>query len=99
MAREDGGIDPIVEPAVSVTGSNPQRPGAPARTGNHPFRDKLLARIRESRDARPDEATSPSEAREKDRFGSFGGLSEELERVARAPTSSPRRSKLRLGDA
>jgi murein DD-endopeptidase MepM/ murein hydrolase activator NlpD len=98
-AREDGGVDPVLEPAINPASGAPRRQGASALETPHPFRDKLIARIRESREAQPEGATPRTAEQEKDRFGSFGGLSEELERVARAPTSSPRRSKLRLGDA
>ncbi|HEX2882515.1 MAG TPA: hypothetical protein VHO25_23505, partial [Polyangiaceae bacterium] len=96
-AREDGGVDPVLEPAMSAASSTPPRSGASAVSTPHPVRDKLLARIREARDTPAEGGTTPQE-REKDRFGSFGGLSEELERVARAPTSLPRRNRLRLGD-
>lgn len=89
----------MVEPAVGTTSGGPHRQGTASRDAHHPFRDKLIARIREAREAPPEGATPASEEREKDRFGSFGGLSEELERVARAPTSSPRRTKFGLGDA
>lgn len=98
-AREDGGVDPVVEPAIHSASGTPRRQGASALETPHPFRDKLIARIRESREGQPEAATPRTAEQEKDRFGSFGGLSEELERVARAPTSSPRRSNLRLGDA
>jgi murein DD-endopeptidase MepM/ murein hydrolase activator NlpD len=100
MAREDGGVDPVVEPVVEATRPNAATPGGSGpRDKNHPFRDKLLARIREARELEAGAAPAERSDPEQDRFGSFGGLSEELERVARAPTSSPRRARLRLGDA
>lgn len=89
----------MVEPAVSTPSGGPHRQGSASVDAHHPFRDKLIARIREARESPAEGVTPTTEEREKDRFGSFGGLSEELERVARAPTSSPRRTKFRLGDA
>jgi murein DD-endopeptidase MepM/ murein hydrolase activator NlpD len=61
-------------------------------------RERLLARIEEARKQNSDSSASEAQP-EPERFGSLGGLSEELERIARAPTASPRRAPMRLGEA
>jgi hypothetical protein len=96
LVRDDGGIEPSFEPPPAQQSTGDVRPigDSPATSTPHPVRDKLLARIREARASQAPDGPPPP----KDPFESLGGLSEELERIARLPTTT-KRPALRLGGA
>lgn len=110
LALDGDASEPVVELNTPGSGAPAgQKPSVPATQTPHPVRQRLLDRIEGARQRateggpaveNPGPSSSPRQvAPPAEPFGAFGGLSEELERIARAPTNSGRRAPLRLGDA